>query len=414
MVLAPGRRALPTTALFVARVVYAFNWYNVGAVLPLLATGLHAGTEQLGIVLGAFLVGVGIFQLPAGFASLRWGARRVSMAGLLVLGSSGGVSGLAPDWPTLAAVRFVAGAGAAFFFSPALSLIASYFPEGRRGPVIGLYNGGFSIGGAAGLFLGALVGDQFGWSAALALGGAAMLAATAGCWFTLPREDPTEPRPDARRIWGAARSVLGSRSVWALSLALTGFWGALYIVAQYFVAFGVTTHPGWSVPLAASLAALVVVLSFPGGPLGGWIGERRADRRLTLGAFGAVAGVLVIAIPFLTLPELTLDLAGLGMVDGVVFAILYLIPTYLPETRGEGLALGVAVVNSIQVVLGSGFAVVFGFLVARLGYSPSWIVAGAVTIVLLPLVAFVRPNRGHASWWGDSPAGGADGGRANR
>ncbi len=386
----------PTAALLAARIVYAFNWYNVGAVLPLIGHSFAAGPVELGIILGSFLVGVGIFQLPAGFAALRWGARRVSLAGIGVLGTAGLVSGWAPSWPLLALVRFIAGAGAAFFFSPALSLIASYFPPGRRGPIIGLYNGAFSLGGAAGLFFGATLGEVAGWQYALAVGGALMVGITLVCWAVLPKSEAITPPPKVEAIRSAAGSVLRSRSIWALSLSLTGFWGAIYIVAQYLVAYGHETFPAWPAGLAAGLAALVVVLSFPGGPLGGWLGERGPDRRIILAVFGSLTGVMVLAIPFLGLVPLAIDLAGLGVVDGIVFAVLYLIPTYLSETRGEGLALGVAVVNSIQVALGSGLAVLFGVVVAADGFTLAWAFAGLVTLALLPALLLVRPNRGGA------------------
>ncbi len=390
-------RRVPTAALLAARVVYAFNWYNVGAVLPLIGHSFNAGPTQLGIILGSFLVGVGLFQVPAGFASLRWGARRVSLTGIAVLGVAGIASGLVPSWPLLAADRFIAGAGAAFFFSPALSLIASYFPPGRRGPIIGLYNGAFSVGGAAGLFFGAALGEIAGWQYALGIGGVFMVGVAAVCWRVLP---PTEVNPAPSSypsIRSAASAVLRSRSIWALSLALTGFWGAIYIVAQYFVAYGHEVFPTWPTGLAAGLAALVVVLSFPGGPLGGWLGERNVDRRTLLAVFGAATGGMALAIPFLGLVPLAADLAGLGLVDGIVFAVLYLVPTYLPEAGGEGLALGVAVVNSIQVSLGSLLAVLFGALVESEGFTVAWLFTGVITVALLPLLVLVRPNRGAGS-----------------
>lgn len=380
---------MPAIALFAARVVYAFNWYNVGAVLPLIGSGLAAGPAALGIVLGAFLVGVGLFQVPAGVAAIKWGARRVSMVGLGVLGAACLLSAFAPNWPTLAAIRFVAGVGAAFFFSPALSLIASYFPAGRRGPVIGFYNGGFSIGGAIGLFAGAAVGLSLGWRVALGSGGAAMLIATLLCSTVLPPDSTGRAEATLRDLWSAARPILRSRSIWALSLSLTGFWGAVYIVAQYFVAYSVDIHPSWGLGLAAGLVGLVVLVSFPGGPVGGWLGERRFERRRVLFVFGALSGLLVITVPFLGLGPLAAVLLGLGFFDGIVFAILYLIPTYLPESRGEGLALGVAIVNSIQVGIGSGLAVAFGYLVALDGYTVAWVVAGGLAIALLPLLTLV-------------------------
>jgi MFS family permease len=388
-----GRRAGPTATLFIARVVYAFNWYNIGAVLPLVGVGLHAGPAQLGIVLGAFLVGVGIFQVPAGFASIRYGARRVCLLGLTVLGLAGVACAFAPNWTDLALLRGVAGVGAAFFFSPALSLIASYYPPGRRGPVIGFYNGGFSVGGAAALVGGAYLGVAYGWPAALGWGGAALLVTTGVAWFLLPRLPAEGVASKLDALWRSGRRVLRSRSIWALSVGLTGFWGALYVVAQDFVNYGVTDHPEWGVGLAASLAAGVVIASFPGGPVGGWLAERGGDRRWLALAFTLVAAAVVLSIPFSPLPLLVPEMIGLGFADGVVFAILYLIPSYLPESQGDGLALGVAVVNSIQVILGSGVAVAFGFIVADYGYAPAWLFTGLLTIALLPLLGLVQGNQ---------------------
>ena len=393
MVLPPERRLVPTSALIATRIAYAFNWYNVGAVLPLVGAEFHAGPAALGVVLGAFLVGVGVFQVPAGILTLRWGARRVSLLGVAILGSACVASGFSASWPELAGWRFVGGVGAAFFFSPALSLVASYFPPGSRGPIIGLYNGGFSIGGAAGLFLGALVGGLAGWRWALVSGGVALLAVTAIDLFLLPDEAATPVAAPRAKGPSVVRSILTSRSVWCLALGLTGFWSAIYIVAQYFVDFGQRVHGGWPPGLAAALAALVVLISFPAGPFGGWLGERSRDPRSVLLTFGLLTAALTAVVPFLPLGVLTVDLIGLGITDGVVFAVLYLLPTLLPETKGEGLALGVAVVNSIQVGLGSLLAVVFGALVQFSGYTTAWLYAGLLTLGLLPLLFLVRGTR---------------------
>jgi MFS family permease len=380
-------------ALFLARVIYAFNWYNVGAVLPLIGGTLGVGTVKLGIVLAAFLVGVGIFQIPAGFASVRYGARRVSLAGLTVMAVAGILSAFAPGYLWLAGIRFIAGVGAAFFFSPGLSLIASYFPAGERGPVIGLYNGGFSVGGAVGLFGGAEIGALYGWPAALGVGGLALLATAGLAAAALPPE--TAPASSTvRELWSVGRPIVRSRSIWALSLALTGFWAAMFIIAQYFVKFGHDVHPAWGAAGAAALAATLVILSFPGGPLGGWISERGGDRRTTVALFVIVASVLVLSIPFAPLWLLWPVFVLLGIVDGVIFAILYVIPTYLPETQGPGLALALAVVNSIQVLVGSALAVGFGFVAADWGYTTAWVLTAAIALGLLPILFWVTPSRG--------------------
>ncbi|HZY71418.1 MAG TPA: MFS transporter [Thermoplasmata archaeon] len=387
------RRDVAAAALFVARLVYAFNWYNVGAVLPLIGASLHASTAELGIVLGAFLVGVGAFQIPAGIAATRWNPREVSMVGLAAMSAFCIASAFAPSWPLLALARFGAGVGAAFFFAPALSLIAAYYAAGQRGLVVGMYNGGFSIGGAVGLFAGAAAGLAYGWPFALGAGGVALALSTGITWALLPLPASVPRRHDLSSTLATSRRVLLSRSIWALALGLTGFWAAIYVVAQYFVKYAADVQPQWGLGVAAILSGVTVFASFPGGPVGGWLAERGMDRRWLVGVFGLATGLLVLALPFTPLFALWPLFALLGLVDGIVFAVEYLIPAYLSDTAGEGVALGVAFINSLQVLIGSGIAIGFGFLAAADGYLPAWIVIAVLTVGLLPLLAWVEPNR---------------------
>ena len=374
--------------------VYAFNWYNVGAVLPFLGRDLPASTFELGIVLGAFLVGAAVFQVPAGFAALRWGNRTVSILALGVMGLFSLASAFSPNWVVLAATRFGVGGGAAFFFAPALGLVTSYYPPGSRGPIIGIYNSGFSVGAGAGLLGGALVGASFGWPAALLVGAALLLSMTAAAPFWLPTTSPARRSKGFRELWDAATPVLLSRSIWALALATSGLWGAFYIVPQYFFDYASVAHPGWSVALAAILPTVMILLEIPGGPIGGWLGERSSEMRGIIVAWGVLCGFGILLIPFLPIFGLVGLFVFLGFADGVIFAVLYLLPTYLPEARGETLALGLAFLNSIQISLGSACAIVFGYIAGTVGYGPAWWFAGAVTLVPLPLLALVSGRRG--------------------
>lgn len=379
--------------LVLARIVYAFNWYNVGAVLPLIGGGLHASTFQLGIVLGSFLVGAGLFQVPAGFLAMRWGYRTTSIFALGVMGAFGVASAFSPDWIVLAVLRFGAGAGAAFFFAPALGLVSSYYPTGSRGPVIGIYNSGFSIGASAGLFTGALIGAVAGWPWALATGGIALLAIGAAAEVVLPRFESSALRPDWSAVWKAGRPLLRSRNLWALSLGLSGMWAAFYVAAQYFVQFSSTVHPDWPIALAAGLPTVLIFSEVFGGPIGGWFAERRADMRRILVVWGVASGIGMVLIPFLPLAGLWPLFVFLGFADGVLFAVLYLVPTYLPEGKGGNMALAIGFVNSIQLFLGSMFAILFAVIAGSVGYTPAWVFAGALTFGFLPLLYFLDVPR---------------------
>jgi len=169
-----------------------------------------------------------------------------------------------------------------------------------------------------------------------------------------------------------------------------GLWAAFYVAAQYFVQYAHMVHPGWSLGLAAGLPTLMIAVEILGGPLGGWLGERQVDMRTLLGVCGVSAGVLVLLIPFASLDELWVVFAGLGFLDGAIFAVMYLLPTYLPETNGEGLALGLGLLNAIQICAGSALAIAFALVATYVGYTVAWVVAGVIALATLPLLVFVR------------------------
>jgi len=75
------------------------------------------------------------------------------------------------------------------------------------------------------------------------------------------------------------------------------------------------------------------------------------------------------------------------------YAIMYLIPTYLPESEGEGVALGVGVISTFTFLATSAYEALFGSLVLAVGYTTTWLISGAIAIALLPLLFLVTPNR---------------------
>jgi len=386
-------RLTAAAVMFLCRAVYAFNWYNIGAVLPLVRQGFGVGTADVAVVLGAFLVGAGIFQVPAGFVALRFGNRATSIVALGAMGAFSLASGFSPNWEVLAALRFATGAGAAFFFAPALGLVTAYYPPGERGPVIGWYNAGFSAGSGAGLFLGAVIGELFGWAPALAVGGLLLFAGMGIAAWLLPRTLPPPPGPTRDPAWSAGWRVLKTRGLWALALGTSGLWAGFYVAAQWYVYYANAVHASWSLALAALVPALMIVAEIAGGPIGGRDAERRSHLPRLLAVWGVAAGIGIAAIPFLPFVAIWPMFLFLGFADGVVFAVLYLIPTYIPGLRAEEVSLGLAFLNSIQIFVGFALALAFGLVVAGWGYTMAWLLAGIASVAFIPLLGWVPAGR---------------------
>lgn len=389
----PRERAVAAWTLMAARAVYAYNWYDIGGVLPLVGKQLSIGTVDRGIVLAAFLLGAAIFQLPAGLVSMRWGARATSVAALGAMGAFALASAASPNWVVLAGLRFGAGAGAAFFFAPALGLVTAYYPSGSRGFMIGTYNAAFSAGSAVGLFVSALLGPTLGWADPLALGGGLLLAVAGVAVFTLPAP-PHDDRTSRGELGRSSVSVLRSRNLWALAIGGGGLWGAFYIGAQFFVNYAHAAHPLWSLALAAVAPTVMILVEIAGGPIGGWFGERSRDMRRPLVAWGILAGVLLALVPWLGLGSALVAFALLGFADGVTFALLYLLPTTLPEVTGSTVALSLAFENFVQILIGSAIALAFAVIAAAPGYTWAWVFAGASAAAFLPAFASLAATPG--------------------
>jgi MFS transporter, ACDE family, multidrug resistance protein len=383
----PRRRTAAAWTLLLARAVYAYNWYDVGGVLPLIGTHFAIGTVPRGIVLASFLAGAAVFQLPAGIVSMRWGTRSTSIVALGGMGAFALASGFSPDWIVLALLRFGAGAGAAFFFAPALGLVTTYYPTGKRGFMIGAYNAAFAVGSGIGLFVSAYLGPEVGWSPTIALGGLLLLAVALAAIPLVPGA-PNEARVEAGAVRRTASPVLRSRRLWALAIGGGGLWGGFYIAAQYYVDFAHTVHPAWSLAVAAAAPTVMIAVEVAGGPIGGWFGERSSDMRRPLVLWGIATGAILAIVPYLGLVPGVLAFVPLGFANGVTFALLYLLPTYFPEIRGNVVAFALALENFVQILVGAALAIVFALVASAVGYSWGWLFAGAATVAFLPVLAF--------------------------
>ncbi len=70
----PEQRAI--TSLVAARIVYAINWLNIGAIFYLMSADLHSEVSGLGTLTSSFYLGVGTMQVPGGILAAKWAPRK--------------------------------------------------------------------------------------------------------------------------------------------------------------------------------------------------------------------------------------------------------------------------------------------------------------------------------------------------
>jgi ACDE family multidrug resistance protein len=397
------RRA--TVLLIALRIGYAYNWFDVGPGLPAIGAEFGVGIADWGLLIAAFLVGAGLFQVPAGFLARRYGSRVISLTGtaLLAVGSLGGA--FAPDFAGLLALRLLSGIGAALFFSPAIGLVASLYPEGRRGIPVGTFSSAFSAGAALGLVGSTALVPLLGWRWALAIGGLALAVITLAAYLGIPRSAgaPNREKPPV-----GIPAALRFRGTWAVGLAFIGLEGASFATGQFIVPYGETVL-GWAALLAGGVGMMFVLPSVFGGPFGGSVAERHSNHRTQFIATTVVAASVLLALPFVDWVGAILIGTVFSFGYGVIYAVMYVLPHYWRSVPAAEIPLAIGLFNSIQLAGGAVVSALFGWVVAEHGYSVGWgFLSGAMVLFLVALVALPPVagggGRPTAAGVGDLPA----------
>src|SRR5690349_19856896 len=124
----------------------------VNVALPSIRRSLHFSVDGLQWVPSAYLLTYGGFMMLGGRAADLLGRRRVLTAGIVTIGVSSFIGGLAGSAGVLIAARLAQGLGAAFTLPAALSILTTSFPEGRdRTTALGVWGGVGGLASAAGV-----------------------------------------------------------------------------------------------------------------------------------------------------------------------------------------------------------------------------------------------------------------------
>lgn len=149
---------------------------SLSIALPDLARDLGATQTELTWIVNAYSIVFAAVLLPVGLAADRYGRRPALLAGLTVFGVAGLLSGLVADATLVAALRAVAGLGAAGVFPATLSVLVDAFPAERRDRAVAVWAGVSGAAATLGTFLGGAMLEISGWAAIQLVFGALALA----------------------------------------------------------------------------------------------------------------------------------------------------------------------------------------------------------------------------------------------
>jgi MFS transporter, AAHS family, vanillate permease len=349
----------------------------------------HLTDGQLGALLSAGLVGMGLGSLTLGPCADRWGRRIIVLLSVAVAGLGMLASALARDYAELLSLRVLTGIGIGGTIASVAVIVSEYAPDKLRGTALAIYATGYSIGATIGGALAAYAIPRFGWRAAFVIGGSLSLFMLPLAWRKLPEslEFRSVSSEGGRGSIGAQLRLLIRPStllVWIVFFCtMAGFYFILSWTPRLLNAAGLSAAQGMTGGVLLNLGGIA------GCGLFAFAASRADTHRLLLGAL--VGSALLIVVFGLVMSRLDIALWTallLGIIANAAMAGLYAVgPPLYPtavRTTGMGWAIGIGRFGAILAPLASGALLDRGWLPAQLYYffSASFVVA-AVAIFLI-------------------------------
>lgn len=376
------------------RAVYAMNWFNIAPGLYYISTDFGVKIAVLGVLTSAFYLGVALFQLPAGALASRYGNRLVGGMGILILGISAFASGFSHHIAVLSALRFLQGLGSAFFFSPAISTLKTVVSEGKYGFHVNIFNGSFNVGAGLGVLIWNYIDLWMGWRIGFEIAGA--ITILTGFIYLFGLRGAEESTRRGIDLLSNLKKIVKLRSIWILSLGGMAMMITEVVVAQLLVYY-LETAFNFTEFQAMMADTLFLLVGFIGGILGGLIVKRYGVSRKLYAGINAVLALLVIP---LAVADNVAVIYVISIIMGIItvqaFSLIYVMIGESQKDKSM-VAFSLSLVNFIQVGLGSLWPTVFGIIHDASNYAIAWVSMGAIGLVFIPLLYFLRTRNFRAS-----------------
>jgi predicted MFS family arabinose efflux permease len=306
----PGPDARAWIVLAMLCFVYVLNFLD-RQLLSILAKpiqdSLHISDGQLGLIGGLYFACFYCFiSIPVGWLADKTNRSWVLSLACAIWSAATMACGLAATYPQLVAARMTVGFGEAGGVPPSYAIISDYFPPGRRGTALGIYNLGPPIGAALGVAFGASLAAAYNWRAAfISLGSVGLLAAL--LVIVIVREPPRggldhpgDIAADASATPGFRQTIVMffSRPALVLASLASGATQLITYGAGNFTTLFLMREKGMTLGQVAIYYALVIGIGMSAGI---FLSGRVIDRftRHSKQAYALVpAASLLLAIPF--------------------------------------------------------------------------------------------------------------------
>jgi sugar phosphate permease len=393
---------------------------NISTAAPEIIKEFGFDKVTMGVIFSAFLWSYALFQVPGGWLSDKFGARRV-LAGVVTFWSlMTAATGLAAGATSFKIIRFLFGVGEAGAFPGATRAMQLWYPRSERGFVQGITHSASRAGAALAPPIVLAIMLNFGWRAAFFICGAIGLLWSIWWAFSyrnLPEDHGMVNRTELQHIRGVDASgainppqinkqmqvpwgrLLRSGNMWAVMCAYFTYVYCLWIFLSWLTTYLIEVRH-FTLLKGGLLASLPLWAGVIGDTAGGLATDyllRRTGSAKIARRTVAITGLLGCAV-FITPAALTED--AMTAVACLTASMFFLECTIGPswavpmDTGGKYSGTVSGMMNMAGNFGGAISPIVFGILAQNGNWAAPFIVAAALLVAGSAIWAFwIDPDK---------------------
>ncbi|MBD2451901.1 MFS transporter [Nostoc sp. FACHB-152] len=352
----------------------------IDPLLHIIANEFNVGVGSAAVIVSAYTIPYGLFQLVYGPLGDRIGKLRVITAALTAFAVGTALCAFVSNIALLTLLRFLTGVFAAGIIPVTLAYIGDNFPYTERQAAIGKYLSALVLGQILGGSLGGIFGEYISWRDIFLVFGIVSLA-IAGLLWRGTRNFRDGNRSTEKFSWATFKPYYQLLTQENARTVIVGVFIEGFCLMGAFAYVGAFLRDRYSLPYVA----IGFMLSSFG--LGGliysrsvkWLVQRLGESGL-MGVGGWLMCICFLAIALLPNWIFFIPFAMLmGLSFYMMHSTLQTQATELaPEARGTAVSL-----FAFNLFIGQGIgAAVFGRVVDNFGYIPCFIIAGVALALL--------------------------------
>jgi ACS family hexuronate transporter-like MFS transporter len=360
---------------------------------PVIRDEMRLSSTEYSYIVFSFLLGMTLFQVPAGILLDRRGVRLGLPLLMLVWSAANALHATARSVPQFCFFRFLLGAGECGNYSAGIKVISRLFPPSERALAGGIFNSGTLLGAFLAPPLVVSIGLRFGWHEGFLLPSAlGLLWIVPWVLFYRPPEEAPGRKAEPLRLLPLFRR----RQVWGMVLMrLLG--GPVIHFYWYWLPEYLKHERRFSMEMIGLLAGVPFFFAGLGNVAGGWFSGhlmRRGwtadrSRKLTffLSCSMCLTSMLVPLVPGEWLAVALISLATFGesaYTAAYIGTITDLFSERVLASLSGAAGAGEGIVNMVLMLA-------TGIVVDRFSYLPVFLAAGSMPMLgFLVLMLMVR------------------------